>query len=369
MRTCGYSNSELWNSKGESHNYLSAPTEVHFSVTNRCAQNCNGCYMNSTSTTIDDLSTEMLKISLKELCDMGVFHVALGGGEAFERDDFGEIVRYCREIGLIPNLTTNGQRMGKREIDICRIMGQVNISLDGTGLRYGINGRMGSFKKADNAFRALTEAGVNVGINCVVSSKNYPYLEDVLSYARLQKLNEVEFLKYKPSGRGCGSYKEFALSQDMIREFYPMITILTKQYESEIKIDCSFIPALLYHHPPKDVLERLAVTGCDGGNVLLSVRNNGLFSGCSFVENSEDVAGIKKLWHDSKHLSGFRALTSRAQEPCATCEYLSLCRCGCRAVSIHETGDFFAPDPECPFVYDYRAEKALNLNTIDSTTR
>ena len=82
---------------------------------------------------------------------MGVFHVALGGGEAFEREDFGELVSCCREIGLVPNLTTNGQSIGEREIAICKKMGQVNISIDGINDHFNINGRNGSFKKADIA--------------------------------------------------------------------------------------------------------------------------------------------------------------------------------------------------------------------------
>lgn len=360
MRSLGYESSPLWESESTNQHFLSAPTEVHASVTNRCPQQCEGCYMESKQSCENELTTEEWKQHLKTLRGMGVFHVALGGGEAFIREDFGELVSYCREIGLVPNLTTNGQAIGEREIVICKKMGQVNVSIDGTGNHYAINGRAGSFEEADSAVKALKMAGVQVGINCVVSRKNYPYIKNVVRYAVKRSLNEVEFLKYKPSGRGKLKYEEYALTQDMIRNFYPMLIKLSKKYNIELKIDCSFIPALVYHKPVKEELEKLAVTGCDGGNLLMSVRSNGTFAGCSFVENCEPVSEIKSRWHSSKHLNNFRMLVDKAEEPCRSCEYLTICRCGCRAVVLYNSTDFFAPDPECPFVYDYNMKVKYN---------
>ena len=357
MRTIGYSDSPLWSKGNCNAKYLSAPTEVHASVTNRCTQQCDGCYMDSKQDCENELTTVEWKQYLKTLRDMGVFHVALGGGEAFEREDFEELVSYCREIGLVPNLTTNGQAIGEREVEICKKMGQINISIDGINNRFNSNGRNGSFEKADMAIKVLKRAGIRVGINCVVSSKNYSYIKEVVQYAVRRRLNEVEFLKYKPSGRGRQRYEEYSLSQEMIRGFYPLLMKFSNKFKIELKIDCSFIPALVYHKPPKDELEKLAVTGCDGGNLLMSVRNDGNFAGCSFVANSEPVSEIKSRWHSSKHLKSFRMLVDRAQEPCRSCEYLSVCRCGCRAVALYNNTDFFAPDPECPTVYDYNRKE------------
>lgn len=363
MRSIGYTGSPLRETESSVPHFLSAPTEVHASVTNRCTQHCDGCYVNSEQSSENELTTAEWKRHLTTLRDMGVFHVALGGGEAFEREDFGELVSYCRDIGLVPNLTTNGQSVGKREIAICKKMGQVNISIDGIGNHYAINGRAGSFEKADKAVKALKKADVQVGINCVVSSKNYSSIKEVVQYAVKRDLNEIEFLKYKPSGRGKLKYEEYALTQDMIRRFYPMLIKLSKRCTIELKIDCSFIPALVYHKPPKDELEKLAVTGCDGGNLLMSVRSDGSFSGCSFVENNEPVSEIKSRWHSSKHLNNFRMLIDKAGEPCRSCEYLTICRCGCRAVVLYTNIDFFAPDPECPFVYDYNMKVITNEKT------
>jgi radical SAM protein with 4Fe4S-binding SPASM domain len=351
MKSLGFPESRLWNA--DDPGFLSAPTEVHFSVTQKCSQGCEGCYQDSSFGRAADLPLAEVKSILKILRDMGVFHTALGGGEAFEREDFGEIVSYCRQVGLVPNLTTNGQNIGMQEIEICRQMGQVNVSMDGVNENYGINGRRGNFQKADKALRQLRAAGVQAGINCTVSRKNFHRIERVVSYAQELGLNEIEFLKYKPSGRGVKAYRDHALTQEMIRAFYPEIVRLSSVYGVELKIDCSFIPAMVYHRPPMADLERLAVVGCDGGNLLLGVKSNGAFSACSFVENSEDIRAISRLWDTSDHLKGFRRWTDTAPEPCISCEYLKICRGGCRAVALYLAHDMTAPDPECPFVYDY----------------
>lgn len=356
MKKIGYTGSELWNLEGPQE-YLSAPTEVHFSVTNKCDQLCSGCYMSSKSEENEDVSLAELKKGLRELAEMGVFHVALGGGEAFERADFGEIVTYCREIGLVPNLTTHGQNINKEQIEVCKKLGQVNISIDGIGGRYSINGRGGSFENADKTFQRLHKAKIKTGINCVVSKKNFHDLENIVAYAKKRHCNEVEFLKFKPSGRAKNLYHDFALTQEMIREFYPKVLELTEKYQLELKMDCSFIPALVYHTPPIDDLEKLGVTGCDGGNLLLSVRSNGHFSGCSFVSNDEHVSNITEKWQSSPHLNAFRNLIKTAKEPCKSCDYLAICKTGCRANTLYYEGDFFGPDPECPIVYDYAMKK------------
>jgi radical SAM protein with 4Fe4S-binding SPASM domain len=354
MRDLGYKSSPLWKTGKHAPQYLSAPTEVHLAVTNRCGTGCTGCYMDSQNDAQGELPTNELKTALRRLRELGVFHVALGGGEAFEREDFFEIVSFCRDIGLVPNLTTNGQSIGDREIKICKFMGQVNVSLDGIGSHYGINGRNGKFEKSVQAVRRLKKAGVRAGINCVVSRHNFSMLGEIIGFASAEGLNEVEFLKFKPAGSGRGCYRENALTQDMIRGFYPALMRIPRPASLELKIDCSFIPALLYHHPPLEDLEKCAVSGCDGGNMLLSVRSNGTFSGCSFMENvdAEPVFEIRERWHSSKHLKRFRDLVTNAQEPCRSCDYLRLCRCGCRATALYYTNDFNAPDPECPFVFD-----------------
>ncbi|MBN1308167.1 MAG: hypothetical protein JXA18_09645, partial [Chitinispirillaceae bacterium] len=86
MRELGYEHSPLW--EQPDHGVLSAPCEVHFAVTNRCGCGCKGCYMDSGAPDPGELSFDDFCRIVDLFAEMGVFHMALGGGEAFERSDF-----------------------------------------------------------------------------------------------------------------------------------------------------------------------------------------------------------------------------------------------------------------------------------------
>ena len=351
MKEQGLAGSPLW--KGPQKKYLSAPTEVHFAVTNRCENNCAHCYMDSGSPDPDELPLADFKKALDILSGKGVFHLALGGGEAFERPDFFTIAQYARQKGMVPNLTTNGTRVTKDIARQCTVFGQVNVSIDGVEEDYHGAGRKGRFSTAVQALEHLKIAGVQTGINCLVTNKNYSSLEKVMALAQHLGLQDVEFLRLKPAGRGKKLYTQKRLSDDQHQGIFPLLKKLSQKYKVAAKIDCSFIPMVCCHRPSPKVMKQFAVYGCDAGNVLLGVRPNGALAGCSFLSNQESVLDLDTVWDQSPHLARCRNWIDAAPPPCADCTYLEICKGGCRAVAEFVSGDFSAPDPECPIVVEF----------------
>jgi radical SAM protein with 4Fe4S-binding SPASM domain len=346
MRRLGHEHSPLWERPED--RFLSAPLEVHFSVTNACSLRCGHCYMDSGERDAREMTSEDFRKAVDLLAGMGVFHMALGGGEALERPDFFELATYVRSRGIVPNLTTNGVLMTRESAAKCRIFGQVNVSVDGTESLMTTG--PGAPAEKLRAVDLLREAGVKVGLNCVVTRENFDQLTDVCDFAGGRKLTDVEFLRLKPSGRGRLDYLEKRLTPLQNREFYPTIRQLSLKYRVPAKIDCSFVPMFCWHRPDKNLMEQFSVYGCEAGNVLLGVRSDGRFAGCSFLTGEESILDLPRLWSSSENLSCLRTWIDRAPEPCRSCDYLEICKGGCRAVSGFVSGDFFAPDPECPFV-------------------
>ena len=88
---------------------LAAPLEAHLQLTNRCGAGCRTCYTGATPMGgPSEYGLADWKHALDELAGMGVFHVALGGGESALLPWLHEIVDHARAIGLVPNLTTSG---------------------------------------------------------------------------------------------------------------------------------------------------------------------------------------------------------------------------------------------------------------------
>jgi len=130
MRELGLSQSPQWDTADESIGLLSAPTEVHFAITNKCSVGCPHCYMGAGEKDAGQLDTDGIKRALDILAEMNVFHIALGGGEALERDDLFEIAEYARRKGLVPNLTVSGMGITPDIAQKMKIFGQVNVSLE-----------------------------------------------------------------------------------------------------------------------------------------------------------------------------------------------------------------------------------------------
>ena len=359
MRQLGLEESALWDTTDESIGLLSGPTEVHFAITNRCSAGCDHCYMEAGQADDDEMNTDAFKKALDVLVGMKVFHVALGGGDALERDDLFEIAAYARDNGIVPNLTISGINLTEEIAKKMHVFGQVNVSVDGLGSNYAIFRGKDMFGHADKALDMLTGAGVSAGINCVLGRDNFDMLEELFAYAADKSLSEIEFLRLKPSGRGRQLYMQHRTTYVQNTALTPKLAELSEKYGLTAKIDCSFVPMLCYHHPPREVLESMATYGCQAGNVLLGVRSNGSVSGCSFLPNSGlSIFDLPENYGKAQHFDTFRDWPSGAPRPCCDCDYLDICKGGCHGVAHFISGSYEMPDPDCPFVVDYLNKEA-----------
>lgn len=353
-REMGHSESRRWLDPSD---HLSGPTEVHLMTTNRCPAGCPGCYTSSTARG-HEASTDSVRAAITRLADLGVFHLAMGGGESLLRADLFELAGHARAQGMVPNLTTSGLGMTAELAGRCRVFGQVNVSLDGLGDVYRTSR---GYDGADVALRALTllsDAGVPSGVNTVVNRATLPTLDATVAAAAQHGANEVELLRFKPAGRAREIYQQMRLTTAQAAGLMDTILGLSSSHGSlDIKVDCSLVPFLCAAGPPVDVLEAFAVFGCEAGNVLTAVKSDLTAVPCSFIEDpigsvDEMVAG----WDTLPSLGRWRAYHQSAPEPCGSCPYRTICKGGCKAVTQFVTGETFGPDPECPRVVAHRSQ-------------
>ena len=342
---------------------LSAPLEAHLQLTNRCDAGCKGCYTGATPQgAAGEWGLAEWKRAIDELARVGVFHVALGGGESVDLPWLGDLALHARDRGIVPNLTTSGLSNLDRLLSICDLFGQINVSLDGLGDTYARVRGFDGFARADAALVALRRRKRAVGVNIVVTRENFDELGGLFAHARRRRLNEIELLRFKPSGRGIRAYQSLVCTDAQHRALYPTIRRLAVRHRMRVRVDCSYTPMLAHHDPGADMMAKLSVYGCTGGDFLVGAKASGVLTACSFAAPPPDrptVDDVGAYWSTSGAFGAFRTWRD-ADEPCASCPYHELCRGGCKVVS-RLTGALSDPDPECPRVVDHRAAQGASV--------
>jgi radical SAM protein with 4Fe4S-binding SPASM domain len=373
-RHLGYTDEDKWSdprpAEEQLSGLLSGPLEAHLQLTNRCDAGCQGCYTGATPEGgRNELGEAGWKRAIDALAARGVFHLALGGGESALMPWLGDVAAYARDRGMVPNLTTSGlysQEILDRLCGWAPRFGQINVSIDGIGEAYAKVRGFDGFARADAALVALRRATKHVGINCVVTRDNFDTLSEVFAYAKKRKLNEVELLRFKPSGRGSKVYDAVRCSDVQHRALLPMVLKLSRKHRVRVRLDCSYTPMVTHHKIDRRLMQWLAIYGCAGGDLLIGAKASGAMTACSFAPPTEaPVETIETYWDEPTAFGPFRRWRE-AQEPCRSCEYLSLCRGGCRVVSAH-AGEAVDPDPECPRVIDWRAATGAATGTTPRT--
>ncbi|SNS68586.1 4Fe-4S single cluster domain-containing protein [Anaerovirgula multivorans] len=90
----------LINFKWPTHQHLSASETVHWAVTFKCSESCPDCYIERHKKVFtNELDTQEAQKLINKIANNGVFQLAIGGGEAFMRNDL-EVIAYSA-AGLI----------------------------------------------------------------------------------------------------------------------------------------------------------------------------------------------------------------------------------------------------------------------------
>jgi len=339
-----------WGSGDPVAGALSAPTEVHVSLGEKCGLRCTACYIGAGP---ERAASALPPASFYvELAQMGVFEVALGGGErGFDEGLFGAIAA-ARQAGLRVNLTTSG--LGLDAAAAARLagtVGQMNISLDGLGPIYAaVRGFDGS-PMGLSALQTLRAAGVPTGVNTVLSRallERPAALHDLGAAIAEAGASEWQWLRMKPSGRGRAAWRAVSPPAEALDGLLPRLLAAEAATGLRIRVDCALLPFVVDALAPEPAAA-MGLRGCPGGDSLLTRSADGGLAPCSFVA-ARPAETVAAAWASDPTLLGWRERAAAPPEPCGSCPHQAICRGGCRAVAEALTGDALAPDPQCPRV-------------------
>ncbi len=104
------------------------PTLLDIELSTICHKGCSFCYK-SNNKNGKNMSFETFKILFSKFPKV-LTQIAFGIGSIDVNPDLFPIIEYCRENGIIPNLTINGERMSPRLYDrLAKTCGAVACSL------------------------------------------------------------------------------------------------------------------------------------------------------------------------------------------------------------------------------------------------
>lgn len=323
-----------------------APESVHLQLNNVCNLRCPSCYVNLQMEDDGSLPVERWMTLVDEIADMGVFQLALGGGEPLMSPHFVAIVQHSRHRGLLPNVTTNGHLLTERLLTQIRgLIGEIRLSFnDG----FSVNRPLLTEKAV-----LLKAWGIRFGYNVIVTHCNMGQLEEILRELVALHPYSITLIRPKPApnnerwyAANALSAKDSVLLAKQLRRLEPLFT------DATLTVDCAF--SYLFHNLPDADLVLRGVEGCAMGDRFVVVAWNGDVYPCSHLRGTAYKIGnvteqpFRAIWETNYVFTHSHPELRRVEGRCGRCIKRRFCG-GCRATMWHTTGNLRAADVACPF--------------------
>ena len=215
---------------------------VLWEITNTCNYHCSYCIFSSETIKYEnELTTDEVKRTIKELKENNFTYIKFTGGEPFTRKDMTEILKYAKELGFNMDISTNAslitEKIAKELKDINFPM--VHVSLDGADKNSHefVRGK-DTFERTLRGIKYLTQNDIYTRIGTVIYKQNEDRLEDIVKLAIELKANEIIFSFMEAVGRLEGD--DTIISKKTIDAVRNEIDKLALKYEKQIQVKYSF---------------------------------------------------------------------------------------------------------------------------------
>lgn len=321
-----------------------APESVHLQLNNVCNLRCPSCYVDLQAEDEGGLPLERVLELLDEWAELGVFQLALGGGEPLLSPKFVPVVRAARERGLLPNATTNGWLITSELLEqVAGWLGELRLSLnDATGLNLAL---------LEEKAALLRTHGVRFGFNLIVTRLNLARLPEIFRWAVEQGAATINLIRPKPAPDNGHWYKRNALSAPETAHLTGLLLTLEPLFtQTNLTVDCAF--SFLFHGWASERLRAHGVAGCAMGERFVTVKWNGEVTPCSHLHGPSFNAGnllhqsFRAIWATSPVFADVRRSLGEVEGACGSCNHNTFCK-GCRAVMQVQTGNWRAADHDC----------------------
>ena len=199
---------------------------VSLEISQRCNLDCSLCYLSESSNYVDDIPFQELKNRLDGIRDhFGVgTNVQISGGDPTLRDraELVAIVKYAREIGLLPALFTNGIKCSRSLLEELSENGLSDVAfhVDLTQERKGYQTEHDLNALRLEYIERTKGLPLMVVFNTTVFERNFHEVKNIAKFFA-QNADTVDFASFQlqaDTGRGSLKERPNKISTETIRE-------------------------------------------------------------------------------------------------------------------------------------------------------
>ena len=178
--------------------YLNTPPLVWLEITKHCNLKCPHCYIDGGEKREHELSTDEIIAVIDDLADMGVWAIALTGGEPTLHPDFAFFVQHARSRGLLVGIATHGLHLTDTLLAKLPKDGVIiSISIDDLHVK-NKNPESEFNIAADSLLRCIAH-GFNANIMTNTNRKNVDQLDKIISWGEEHDVS-VRSVPFSPIG-------------------------------------------------------------------------------------------------------------------------------------------------------------------------
>ncbi len=323
-----------------------------FEVTLACCFSCKYCGSKGGRARENELSLcECIGVA-SQLAELGLRRVSLIGGEVFMRPDWREITEAFTSRNIAVCIITNGYRMDDKTVSSLKRLKveSVAVSIDGPEDVHDAFRQKGSFKRALDTLKTLTDAGINTSVISALRADNAPRLQELYVTLKQYKIFAWQLQACSPMGNACQNGVDVNFDAAKVMKF-------VRNTAKDSRFFIGVADNIGYFTEDEGEIRGfhgLKFRGCSAGLSGIGIDSVGNVKGCEsmyddrFIEGNLRERTLIDIWTDPSSFRYNRHFDeSLLTGGCSGCDHGGECAGGCRSYDYFTTGKLYE-NPLCP---------------------
>lgn len=316
-------------------------------ITLACCFSCEYCGSKAGKARENELTTEECLDVVNQLSSLGCRRVSLIGGEVFMRKDWKPIIRALVNENILVSVITNGYMLNETIISKLKELSveSVAISLDGPEEIHDKYRQPGSFTKAIDSIKLLSESDIPVSIISTIHSENIDFLDSLYETLVKTDIFAWQLQACSPMGNVVDGMVSSKFDVKKVLDF-------VKKHYKKAPFRLGIADNIGYYTRNKGEVRVNSGSaffgGCAAGLSNIGIDSVGNVKGCeslyneSFIEGNLREKSLSEIWNDPNAFAYNRKFTKELLTGnCAKCKHGRICAGGCRSYNYFSSGKLY----------------------------